>query len=77
MRGDINTKQDFARTESEAASDTTCFGFNILKVARLINLIVGIALAAVCGLKVFDLFSNLGTGFFSKLGLVQVNVFLG
>ena len=59
------------------ASETTCFGFNLLKVARLVNLIVGVALAAVCGLKVFDLFSNLGTGFFAKLGLVQINVYLG
>ena len=78
MRGDINTNQEFkARTESEAAVDTTCFGFNVLKVARYINLIVGVALSVVCTLKIFDIFKNLGNNFFQKLGIVQINVFLG
>ncbi len=44
------------RTESEAAADTTCFGFNLLKTARHINLIAGTALTVVCGLGILDIF---------------------
>ena len=49
MRGDIENTKD-VRTESEQAADTTCCNFNLLKVARYINLIVGTACIVVCGL---------------------------
>ena len=78
MRGEsVATGQYNARTESESAADTTCFGYNVLKVARYINLIVGCALSVVCTLRILDIFNNIGDQFFAKLGLVQVNVFLG
>ena len=78
MRGDIETKGNYdARTQSEAVQETQCFGFNILKAARMINLVVGVALSIVCTLRILDLFKNIGSGLFSKLGIVQINVFLG
>ena len=44
-----------SRTESEAEADTSCFGFNLLKIARYINLIVGTACVVVCGLSIFNI----------------------
>ena len=47
MRGDINNKTDYrARTESEAVDDRTCFGHDIVKIAKYINLVIGVALFA-------------------------------
>ena len=78
MRGDIeNTADSTARTESEAAADTTCFGFNLLKVARYINLIVGTACVVVCGLSSLNIFNLIKSDFILGISLMQLDFFLG
>ena len=45
MRGDIGKNQQFkARTESEAFEATQIGGYNVIKIAKYTNLIVGTAL---------------------------------
>ena len=73
MRGDISTNQNYgARTASEKAEDTTMCGYNLLKTARLINLIVGTALTVCCGIQIFNVFSN---GILSNFGKFFLNFF--
>ena len=77
MRGDIENNAD-GRTQSEAAADTACFGFNILKVARYINLIVGTACVVVCGLSAFNVFNAMSAdNFFNGIAILQLDFFLG
>ena len=76
MRGDIENTDD-SRTASEAAADTTCCNFNILKVARYINLIVGTGCVVVCGLSAFNVLSVLGTDFTTKVAILQLDFYLG
>jgi hypothetical protein len=76
MRGDIENTDD-SRTASEAAADTTCCNFNILKVARYINLIVGTGCVVVCGLSAFNVFSVLSTDFTTAVALLQLDFYLG
>lgn len=76
MRGDIENTDD-SRTQSEAAADTTCFGFNILKIARYINLIVGTACVVVCGLSSINIFKAISTDFFGAISRLQLDFFLG
>lgn len=53
MRGDTNgPKEEPARD----ATETAVCGFNVLKVARYANLIVGTALSVVCGINIFNFF---------------------
>ena len=76
MRGDIGNTKD-SRTQSEAAADTTMFGFNLLKAARYINLIVGTACVIVCGLQVFQIFSVFSENPLLYIAFVQLQVYLG
>ena len=69
MRGDIENTAD-SRTQSEAAADTTCCNFNLLKVARYINLIVGTGCVVVCGLSAFNVFNVISKDFTGNLAIL-------
>uniref|UniRef100_A0A7S3FUV6 Uncharacterized protein n=1 Tax=Strombidium rassoulzadegani TaxID=1082188 RepID=A0A7S3FUV6_9SPIT len=77
MRGDIGQKQNFntdgARTRSEVAADTTCFGINLLKAARYINLIAGTCLTVVSGMGIFNIFQDFNL--FRNFGVMALNLF--
>ena len=55
---------------NKAPEATELCGVNILKASRYINLIVGTALAVVCGLNIFNIFT---IGF--DLAAILMNIF--
>ena len=61
----MDHKKLSVESEDDDPTKTECCGYNILKFARLSNLIVGTALTVVCGLNIFNIFSdsNILTGF--------------
>ena len=65
-------------TNSKASNpaDAELCGVNLLKAARLINLIVGTALSVVCGLNIFNIFGD--TGILSSIfnGKFFLNIYL-
>ena len=78
MRGDVEKKQNFntlgARSNSENEEKGTCMGFNILKLARYMNIIGATALIIVCVLEIIDIFSLL-SNIFTGLGGIILNIF--
>ena len=59
--------------KNQDAADTECFGFNILKAARMINLIAGTGLTVICGVGVLNIFQS--SNIFKNLGLIILNFF--
>ena len=76
MRGDTSRMNvnDPVKESGQDAADTEMCGFNILKTARMINLIVGVALSVVCGLAIVNIFGD--SGVFGNLGKFFLNVYL-
>ena len=75
MRGDndleASNKKDSEPTDS---ANTKVFGYNILKVARTINMLVGLGLSVICGFQIFNLFSTFGN-LFTNPGSIFLNIF--
>ena len=55
------------------ATSTEICGYNVLKVARYANLIVGVALTVVGGINIFNIFGD--ASIFSSLNLFLLNIF--
>ena len=79
MRSDIDTNTDYesskgARTESEVVDNSSCFGINVLKAAKYINLMAGTSLSIVCGFSIFNIFS-LSANPLSALGVILLDFY--
>ena len=59
----------------EAKIDTTCFGINLLKVARYINLVVGTVMIVFTILYIINFFESFGDLFLHP-GRFILNIFM-
>ena len=76
MRNTIKTNENYdtkgGRTESEQMVEHTLCGFNVIKVARMINIVAGIVIVVVSALSAVNVFSL----FFDNIGRFFLNIFL-
>ena len=73
MRGDTSRINYNLKDDDDPASTEIC-GYNILKTARIINLIVGTLLSVSCGFSIFNIFGS--SGLFGNLGRFFLNFYM-
>ena len=75
MRSDNELGFDSKKEQlTEDAADTKLFGYNILKVARLLNMIIGVGLTVCCGFNIVNIFEAFTI--FTNPGKFFLNIFL-